>query len=69
LWKLLLFNAAVTIMYWLLMTVFGMDALAAEFREMGTVLLIVTLLLGNVTFILLDRILGGKIKRKSRGGA
>jgi hypothetical protein len=51
------------------MTVFGMDALAAEFREMGTVLLIVTLLLGNVTFILLDRILGGKIKRKSRGGA
>lgn len=69
LWKLLLFNTAVTIMYWLLMTVFGMDALAAEFREMGTVLLIVTLLLGNVTFILLDRILGGKIKRKSRGGA
>lgn len=68
-WKLLLFNVATVIMYWLLMTVFGMDAIAAEFREMGTVLLLLTLLLGNLTFMLLDRILSGKIKRKSRGGA
>ena len=69
LWKTLLFNVAVVLMYWLLMTVFGMASIAAEFREMGTVLLLLTLLLGNVTFYLLDRILSGKINRKSRGGA
>ena len=68
LWKLGLFNAATVVMYWLLMFVFGMDAIAQEFQDMGTVLLAATLVLGNVTFLLLDRILSGKIKRKSRGG-
>jgi hypothetical protein len=67
-WKLLLFNGTTVLLYWLLMTVFGMDALAAEFQEMGTFLLCLTLLLGNVTFWLLDRVLGGKIKRKTMGG-
>ena len=69
LWKLLLFNAATVLMYTLLMTVFGMAALAAELREMGIALLILTLALGNVTFLLLDRILSRKLKRKNRGGA
>lgn len=68
LWKLILFNAVMILMYRLLMNVFGMDALAEEFRAMDTVMLLVTLLLGNVTFLLLDRILSGKIKRKNRGG-
>lgn len=69
LWKLLLFNSAMVLMYWLLMAVFGMAALAEEFRDMGTVLLVLTLVLGNVTFLLLDRILSRKIIRKNRGGA
>ena len=69
LWKLLLFNAAVTFMYTLLVAVFGMAALAEEFRDMGTVLLVLTLVLGNVTFLLLDRILSRKFPRKNRGGA
>jgi hypothetical protein len=68
-WKLLLFNSAMVLMYWLLMAVFGMAALAEEFRDMGTVLLVLTLVLGNVTFLLLDRILSRKIIRKNRGGA
>jgi hypothetical protein len=68
LWKLLLFNAATILLYWMLMAVFGMDAIAAEFRDMGTVMLAVTLVLGNVTFLLLDLLLSGKIKRKRRGG-
>ena len=68
LWKLLLFNTAVVLMYWLLMAVFGMDALAAEFREMGALLLTLTLALGNVTFFLIDRILSRIISRKNRGG-
>ena len=69
LWKLLLFNSAMVLMYWLLMAVFGMAALAEEFRDMGTVLLVLTLVLGNVTFLLLDRILSRKIIGKNRGGA
>lgn len=69
LWKLILFNTVMILMYRLLMSVFGMDALAEEFRTMDTVMLLITLLLGNVTFLLLDRILCGNFKRINRGGA
>ena len=57
LWKLVLFNASVLVMYFVLLNVFGMAQLMEEFKEMGTVLLLVTLLMGNVTFVLLDRLL------------
>ena len=66
LWKAILFNVAILLMYWLLINLFGMAALAAEFREMGTLLLVVTLVLGNVTFFLLDRILTRKLRRRNR---
>lgn len=64
LWKGLLFNAAILLMYALLIHLFGMAALASEFAEMGTVLLIVTLVLGNVTFFLLDKILSRTFRGK-----
>lgn len=67
LWKAVVFNSAILLMYSLLIHLFGMAALASEFQEMGTVLLAVTLLLGNVTFFLLDKILSRKFGRKSRG--
>ena len=57
LWKLVRFNASVLVMYFVLLHVFGMAQLVEEFKEMGTVLLLVTLLMGNVTFVLLDRLL------------
>lgn len=64
LWKGLLFNAAILVMYWLLLNLLGMAQVAAEFEEMGTVLLLVTLILGNVTFFLLDRLLDVRFKRR-----
>lgn len=64
LWKALLFNVSTLVMYWLLMHLFGLDQIAAEFEEMGAVMTIVMLLLGNVTFFLLDRLLGMKMKRR-----
>lgn len=65
LWKLLLFNGVILVLYWLLLKVIGMEQLVSEFSEMGVALTAVTLLLGNVTFILLDRLLGmGSVKRK-----
>lgn len=65
LWKLLLFNGAILLMYWLLMGVFGMTQLSAEFEELGTVLTAVMLLLGNVIFFLLDHLLD-RLPRKKR---
>ncbi len=68
LWKLLYFNAAILVMYWLLLNLFGMAELVAEFAEMGTVLMLVTLLMGNVTFFLLDRLLvPGTFSRRRHG--
>ena len=55
--KLALFNGATLLMYALLIRLLGIAELAREFREMGTVLTAVTLVLGNVTFLLLDRAL------------
>lgn len=65
LWKALLFNGATLLLYWLLMHLLGMEQLAAEFAEMGAAMTSVLLVLGNVTFFLLDRLLGiGPKKRK-----
>ena len=62
-WKLLYFNAVILLTYWLLMHLFGFDQLAAEFSEMGTIMAVVMLLLGNMTFFLLDKMLDRKFKR------
>lgn len=60
--KALLFNVAVLVMYWLLIHLYGMDQIASEFSELGTVMLAVTLLMGNLTFFLLDMLLGRKLR-------
>lgn len=57
LWKGLYFNVSVIVMYWLLMRLFGMVELAAEFQAMGRIMLVVLLLAGNLIFVLIDRIL------------
>ena len=62
LWKALIFNAAVLLMYTVLMHVFGMAQILQEFEEMGTIMILLTLLLGNATFILLDRLLSMRFK-------
>ena len=66
-WKLLLFNAAILGMYWLLANLFGMAEIGEEFRDLGTVMTVVMLMLGNVTFLLLDYLLGKRIGRKPHG--
>ena len=64
LWKGLIFNIAILTMYWLLIHLMGMAAVGEEFREMGTVMLIALLLMGNLTFFLLDRILARFTRRR-----
>lgn len=64
LWKGILFNAVIVLMYTVLIHLFGMAELASEFQEMGMILLVITLILGNVTFFMMDKILGRKFRRK-----
>lgn len=66
LWKLLLFNVVIGLMYWLLIHLFGLAYIAAEFTELGTVMTVVTLILGNVTFIMLDILLGRKLRGRRK---
>jgi len=57
LWKLLYFNATVAILYTLLLRFLGLEEAVAEFRELGVFGLAVMLLLGNATFVLVDKVL------------
>lgn len=67
LWKGLLFNGVILLMYWLLLNLFGMAQLAAEFQGMGIAMTVVTLILGNATFFLMDRVLSGRPGRRKHG--
>ena len=57
LWKAILFNMVSVILYAVLLFVFGMRHLMAEFQELGMIGLVITLILGNVCFFMLDRLL------------
>jgi len=63
LWKLAFFNAVILVTYWLLMHLFGFDQITAEFSEMGILLTAVMLILGNITFFLLDKLLERRFQR------
>lgn len=63
-WKVLYFNTVILVMYQLLIHLFGMAQLAAEWEELGFVMTAVMLLLGNVTFFLLDNVLGKRFRSR-----
>lgn len=56
-WKLILFNGVTALLYSILLYLFGMNYIAAEFQEIGRIGFIITLFLGNISFIMLDRVL------------
>lgn len=60
LWKGLLFNGSVGVMYFLLLKLFGMAELGDEFAEFNLLMLLALLVMGNVSFFLLDHLLGMK---------
>ncbi len=63
LWKGLLFNAAVLLLYWLLMHLFGMEQILEEFTDLGAAMTAALLILGNAVFFLQDRLLGRMAKK------
>ena len=64
LWKGLLFNGSILCMYWLLIHLFGLEQVTAEFEGLGIIMILALLILGNVTFFLLDRLMGMRLKRR-----
>ena len=64
LWKAIFFNVVILVLYWVLMHIFGMAELLQEFEEMGTVMTIVTLLMGNACFFLLDLLLSKDLRNR-----
>lgn len=66
--KGLLFNGAILVMYWVLLRLLGMEELTAEFAELGTVMTVVMLIMGNITFFLLDRLLGMNFRKRESHG-
>ena len=55
--KLVYFNAVIFAMYGILIYLFGMDQILAEFAEIGKIMTVVTLLLGNICLIFVDLLL------------
>lgn len=64
LWKGLLFNSSILAIYWVLLHIFGLAEISREFSELGAVMTGCLLILGNVTFFLLDRLLEMKFKKR-----
>lgn len=68
LWKLILFNVSIFAMYGLLIYLLGWNQIMAEFKELGTVMTLITLILGNITLFMLDVLLGrvSRLLRRKR---
>lgn len=64
LWKGLLFNSAILLMYWMLIHILGLSDIASDYEEAGVVMTIIMLILGNVTFYMLDLVLGRKLLQR-----
>ena len=62
LWKALYFNGSILALYWGLMNIIGMQQLLSDFEGMGLAMTAVLLVLGNVTFFLLDNLLTRKFR-------
>lgn len=62
--KLLLFNAAIAVMYVILLRLVGLEQVVKDYEELGKALTALMVLMGNVTFLLLDRLLSLRFQVK-----
>ena len=68
LFKGIYFNAVIAVMYTLLLKVLGMAEIMEDYAEMGMVMTIAMMIMGNATFFLLDRLLAVGIGRRRGSG-
>lgn len=68
--KCVLFSVSMIVLYSLILYLFQLDAVVEEFSEYSTAMVAGMLLLGNVTFLLYDRVLDNfsRLYRKKREG-
>lgn len=64
LWKILIFNLSIAVMYGLMIWLFRLEQVIVEFAGMGIILTLVTLLMGNAALFMLDILLGRLIVGK-----
>ncbi len=57
LWKLAVFNGSMVLLYSILIRIMGVAEVTGESEELAGIMLTILLVLGNVTFIVLDRLL------------
>ena len=57
LWKLLLFNGAVAVLYTVILRLLGINVVSDEFVSVGLFGLILLLILANITFYMMDKML------------
>ena len=55
--KLVYFNAVILVLYWLLLRVLGIDRVVSDYSGIGFTMAAILIALGNVTFVMLDRLL------------
>lgn len=65
-WKLLLFNGAIALLYTVLIHLLGISDVMADTEELGIIGLVIMLVLGNLVFFLLDRLLTMLEKKRRR---
>lgn len=64
LWKILFFNGVIAAVYFLLLRILGLTEVGEEYAQMGAVLTVIMVFLGNATFFLLDKLLGRNLIRR-----
>lgn len=62
--KFLFFNVSILAAYWVLIQILGLDQIAQENAQFGIWGIALLMVLGNVTFFLLDRLLSNMARRK-----
>ena len=66
LWKAGYFNGSILASYFLMLRLFGIEQVVEDLSGAGTVMTILLLVMGNVTFFLLDRLLQTGLRRMSK---
>ena len=57
LWKLAVYNGSMVLLYSILIRIMGITEITGESEELAGIMLAILLVLGNVTFLVLDRLL------------
>ena len=66
--KLMLFNIVILALYCVMIYVLGLQQVVSDYRDLGYVGVAVLLVLGNITFFLVDRLLTVFSKKRIRHG-